>query len=72
MPHVIVKLWPGKSDDQKRRLTETITRGVMETLGHGADAVSIGFEEIAPAEWTRKVYEPDIAGKWVSLLKQPG
>ena len=64
MPQVIVKLWPGKSDDQKRRLTET--------LGYGEDAVSVAFEEVAPAEWTRKVYEPDIAGKWATLTKQPG
>ena len=72
MPHVIVKLWPGKSDDQKHRLTETITRGVMETLGYGEGAVSVAFEEVAPAEWTPKVYEPDIAGKWATLTKQPG
>ena len=72
MPHVIVKLWPGKSDDQKQRLTETITRGVMETLGYGEDTVSVGFEEVAPAEWTPKVYDPDIAGKWATLTKQPG
>ena len=72
MPHVIVKLWPGKSDDQKRRLTDTIVRGVMETLGYGEDAVSVAFEEVAPTEWTAKVYEPDIAGKWATLTKQPG
>lgn len=72
MPHVIVKLWPGKSDDQKQRLTEIITRGVMETLEYGEDAVSVGFEEVAPAEWTHKVYEPDIARKRGTLTKQPG
>ncbi len=72
MPHVIVKLWPGKSDDQKRRLTETITNGVQETLGYGEKAVSVGFEEVAPADWTAKVYEPDIAAKWNTLTKQPG
>lgn len=72
MPHVIVKLWPGKSDDQKQRLTETITRGVMETLGYGEDAVSVAFEEVAPAEWTPKVYKPDIAGKWATRTKKPG
>lgn len=72
MPHVIVELWPGNSDDQKRRLTDTITRGVMETLGYGKDAVSVAFEEVAPAEWTPKVYEPDIAGKWADLTEQPG
>ena len=26
MPHVIVKLWPGKSEAQKARLAEKITR----------------------------------------------
>jgi 4-oxalocrotonate tautomerase len=72
VPHVIVKLWPGKSDDQKQRLTKTITRGVMESLGYGEEAVSVGFEEVAPAEWTPKVYGPDIAGKWATLTKQPG
>lgn len=72
MPHVIVKLWPGKSRDQKQRLTETITRGVMEVLEYGEDSVSVAFEEVAPAEWTLKVYEPDIARKWATLTKQPG
>ena len=72
MPHVIVKLWPGKSDDQKQRLTETITRGVMDILEYGEDAVSVAFEDVTPAEWTPKVYEPDIVAKWANLTKQPG
>jgi 4-oxalocrotonate tautomerase len=72
MPHVIVKLWPGKSDDQKRRLTETIVRGVTESLDYGEDAVSVAFEEVAPAEWTSRVYGPDILGKWADLSKEPG
>lgn len=72
MPHVIVKLWLGKSDVQKRRLTEAIMRGVTDTLGYGEDAVSIAFEDVAPAEWTSKVYKPDILGKWSELTKQPG
>jgi 4-oxalocrotonate tautomerase len=72
MPHVIVKLWPGKSDDQKQQLTETITRGVINTLSYGEDAVSVAFEEVAPGEWTAKVYEPEIVAKFANLTKQPG
>jgi hypothetical protein len=30
MPHVIVKLWPGKSERQKQQLADAITRDVME------------------------------------------
>jgi len=32
MPHVIVKPWPGKTEQQKKRLTEEITRSVMKVL----------------------------------------
>jgi 4-oxalocrotonate tautomerase len=28
MPHVIVKLWPGKSEKQKARLAEAIAKDV--------------------------------------------
>jgi 4-oxalocrotonate tautomerase len=35
MPHVIVKLWPGKSEQQKRRLTEAIVKDVMNVLNYG-------------------------------------
>ncbi len=29
MPHVIVKLWPGKSEEQKRRLADAISKDVQ-------------------------------------------
>ena len=29
MPHIIVKLWPGKSEQQKTRLAEEIVKDVM-------------------------------------------
>lgn len=72
MPHVIVKLWPGKSDRQKQALADAITRDVMTCLAYGEEAVSLAFEEVAPADWTDQVYRPDILGKWPILFKQPG
>jgi len=72
MPHVVVKLWPGKSDEQKQRLSDVIERGVMDVLGYGEESVSVGFEEVAPGDWTTKVYDPDILGRWTTLTKQPG
>lgn len=35
MPHVIVKLWPGKSEKQKTRLANEITKDVMNILHYG-------------------------------------
>jgi 4-oxalocrotonate tautomerase len=55
MPHVTVKLWPGKSEEQKARLAERITEGVMAVLDHGEESISVSIEEVAPQDWTEKV-----------------
>jgi 4-oxalocrotonate tautomerase len=72
MPHVIVKAWPGKTDEQKRKLAEAITRDVMSILGYGRESVSVAFEEIDASRWKDDVYVPDIQGRPDILLKKPG
>ncbi len=71
MPHVLVKLWPGKSEQQKNRLAEEITKDVMSILHYGEESVSVAMEEIRPQDWTEKVYKPEIQNKWDSLYKKP-
>ena len=72
MPHVIVKLWPGKSEQQKTRLTERILKDVMDVLNYGEESVSVAIEEIKPQDWTEKVYKPDIQNNAENLYKKPG
>lgn len=72
MPHIIVKLWPGKSKQQKAKLAEAITESVTSVLGYGDDSVSVAFEEVSATEWAEKVYRPDIVGKPEQLFKKPG
>jgi 4-oxalocrotonate tautomerase len=72
MPHVIVKLWPGKSEEQKARLAEAITKNVMDILRYGEESVSVAMEEIKSQDWLEKVYKPDIKNHWDRLYKQPG
>jgi 4-oxalocrotonate tautomerase len=72
MPHVIVKLWPGKSEDQKRRLSDAIVRDVTSILNYGDESVSVAFEEVTARDWKSKVYEPDVVGRWDQLAKKPG
>ncbi|MGB6974346.1 MAG: tautomerase family protein [Terracidiphilus sp.] len=72
MPHVVVKLWPGKSETQKSRLADAITKDVMSILKYGEESVSVAMEEVQPEDWTDKVYKPDIENKWETLYKKPG
>jgi 4-oxalocrotonate tautomerase len=72
MPHVIVKLWPGKSEQQKKKLAGKLTNAVMSTLNYGEESVSVGIEEVKPQDWTDQVYKPDILGKRETIYKEPG
>ncbi len=72
MPHVIVKLWPGKSEVQKTRLAEKITQDVMDILDYGEESVSVAFEEIKSSDWAAQVYRTHVKAKWDTLSKKPG
>jgi 4-oxalocrotonate tautomerase len=72
MPHVIVKLWPGKSEQQKTRLAQAITKDVMGILHYGEESISVAVEEVQPRDWVGKVYQPHIKEKWDKVYKKPG
>lgn len=72
MPPIIAKLLPGRTEEQKARLTEEITKDVTGILHCGDDAVSAAFEEISSPDWARKVYQPDILSRPENLDKKPG
>jgi 4-oxalocrotonate tautomerase len=72
MPYIIVKLYSGRSNKQKAKLAEEITKAVTSTLNSGAEAVSVGIEDVEPQDWAEKVYKPDILGKPATIYKKPG
>src|SRR5712692_72808 len=67
MPHVTVKLVRGKSEDQKTRLAEQITRDVVNILNYGVEAVSVAFEEVEPQAGQRKFISPRFRAMGTSL-----
>lgn len=72
MPHVIVKLWPGRSEMEKAALAEAIVRDVVDIIVSGKESISVAIEEINPGDWKDKVYQPDIIEKSETLYKKPG
>lgn len=72
MPHIVVKLWPGKTESQKQQLADRIARDVMEVLHYGDESVSVAMEEIPSSEWAEKVYRSDIQNAGKKLYKRPG
>ena len=72
MPHIAIKLAPGRSEEQKRELTTKIVQDVIDVLHVSEDTVSLTMEEIDPRDWTDRVYRPEIEQKWNNLYKTPG
>ena len=71
MPHVIIKMFPGRDERQKRELTDRIIRDMEETIDATSDSISVSFEEISPKEWDEQVVKPDIIDKKAFLFKSP-
>lgn len=72
MPHVIVKLYSGRSERQKQALARAVTEAVTGALTCGEESVSVGIEDMEPKDWTEKVYRADIIGKPDTIYKEPG
>ncbi len=72
MPHIIIKLWKGKSEEQKIKLAEELTKTAMSVIGYGEESFSVAIEDIDPNDWAEKVYKPDIIEQKEKLYKQPG
>ena len=72
MPHVNVRMYAGRSEDDKKRLAEAIGRALAETLGSSERSISVAIEDVAPDDWMAEVYEPEITGKEGRLYKRPG
>ncbi|MCG1024304.1 MULTISPECIES: tautomerase family protein [Dehalobacter] len=72
MPHIIVKLWPGRSDEQKIALADKMAEAMTEIMGIPDNNISVSFEEVAKEKWTEEVYNTDILDKESLLYKKPG
>lgn len=72
MPHVIVKLWPGQSKQQKQKLAQAIVDSLVTTLHTSEDSVSVAIDEVRSQDWMEKVYRPDIEKNMAELYKKPG
>ncbi len=72
MPHIIVKLAAGRSQELKARLAERIVTDVVTTLNIDERSVSVAIHDVKLEEWSETVYKPEIAGNRDRLYKKPG
>lgn len=72
MPHIIVKLFPGRTEVQKKQLTSEIVKVIKTSIDVPDSSISVSIEEVPEEKWSEEVYEPDIIEKEHLLYKKPG
>jgi len=72
MPHVIIKMHPGRDEETKQKLSQEVEQLIMDITGCSSDAVSVGIEDIPAEKWHEEVVQPDIIEKKDTIKKMPG
>lgn len=72
MPHVIIKMKAGRSEEQKHALTAAVVADIVTHTGAPESAVSVAIEDYDGDDWPEAVYRPDILEYEGDLRKAPG
>jgi 4-oxalocrotonate tautomerase len=72
MPHIVVKMYPGTSEEDKQKLAAAITTQITEFTGKPDMAVSVDILEVAEEVWMDEVYATEIKPNMDRLYKKPG
>lgn len=60
MPHIVVKLWPGRNEEIKANLAKKIADAVVEELKIDIGDVSVAIEEVNRSDWGEQIYKREI------------
>lgn len=72
MPHVDIKCFSGRTEQQKKECAEKIAEVIAETLGCNTSSVSVAIKDVSEDEWKEKVWNVSIVPDEKYLYKKPG
>ena len=72
MPLITVKMWPGRSEAQKRAAAKSLLDAAVQSLGVPESAFTIIVEDIPKEEWESRVVKVDIEPKQELVMIREG
>lgn len=72
MPHIAVKMFPGRTEAQKQEFSAKVVEAAMAIFGSSEASLSVAITEVEPSDWEAKVYGPEIVAGESDLYKRPG
>ena len=71
MPHITLKMYKGRTEEQKQAVTKALSEALQNTLGCTEEHVSISIYDYDPKEWGETVFYPEIMKDENHLYKKP-
>ena len=72
MPHVEIKCFAGRTEEQKHICAEKIAEVISDTLGCKISSVSVAIKDIDEDNWKAEVWDKDIVTNRDYMYKKPG
>jgi len=71
MPHIVVKMYKGRTDEQKQKMCDAVSSALIESINCSDDHISIAIEEYDKEAWGKEVFYPEIMKNVDKLHKKP-
>ena len=71
MPHVEIKCFSGRSDEQKKDCANKVAVAVAEALGCNLSSVSVAVKDVDKEDWKKEVWDKSIVPDDAFLYKKP-
>lgn len=71
MPHITLKMYRGRTEEQKQAAASALAEALKSTLGCTDEHISISVYDYDPKEWGEKVFYPEIMADEEHLYKKP-
>ena len=70
-PHIRIQMYPGRDEDTKKKLTQSISACVQNVLAANEGGISVAIEEIKSENWTAEVVEKEFEKHADTITKWP-
>jgi len=71
MPHIVVKMLKGRSEEQKERLAAALKDTLMKEIGASGSHVSVSIEDYTAEAW-QGIFKEEITDQPETLRIAPG
>lgn len=72
MPHIEIKCYPGRTEEQKTEAAKQLAEAAAEILGCREGAISISIKDVPAEEWKEQVWDKEIVAEDNCIYKKPG